>query len=464
MKKILIILIFCCNTFSFSQEVKNSLSLEEYLGYVKKYHPLLKQAKLTTSNGEAKLLKARGAFDPKIEVDYTRKNFKNTEYYNKLNTTFKIPTWYGIEFKANYENNDGYYLNPEFKTPEKGLYSAGVSVSLAKGLLINQRMAFLKQAKLYRKQSIEKQKLLVNEILYNAINSYFKWLKNYQTQLVYNNYLTNAKTRLDNVRKSFIAGDKPAVDTLEANINLKNRLLDLEKSKISHTKSKLELSNYLWLNNDLPLELSDLITPDLNTINNIDLVLGNSIIKAASFNTNNHPKLKALQLKKEGFKVSRKLKLNNLLPKIDLQYNFLTTDYQNINALSTSNYKGGLNVSLPLFLRKERADLKLANLKLKEIDFDISSTKVAIDNKIKSNTEQINSYKEQNRILNDLAKDYKQLLKSEERKFYLGEGSMFLVNYREVKSIENELKLIKNQFSYFKSKSTLLKTLNSFSL
>ena len=51
------------------------LSFEEYLGFVKTHHPLLKQAELTLQSGEANLLKARGGFDPKIEVDYDRKKF-----------------------------------------------------------------------------------------------------------------------------------------------------------------------------------------------------------------------------------------------------------------------------------------------------------------------------------------------------------------------------------------------------
>ncbi|PHO00808.1 transporter, partial [Rhodobacteraceae bacterium 4F10] len=46
--------------------MNTQLSLEEYLGYVKKYHPIIKQAELITNTNEAKLLKARGAFDPKI--------------------------------------------------------------------------------------------------------------------------------------------------------------------------------------------------------------------------------------------------------------------------------------------------------------------------------------------------------------------------------------------------------------
>ena len=41
------------------------------------------------------------------------KKFKDKEYYNKLNSVFKIPTYYGIEFKANIEDNSGLFLNPE---------------------------------------------------------------------------------------------------------------------------------------------------------------------------------------------------------------------------------------------------------------------------------------------------------------------------------------------------------------
>ncbi|CAL2106153.1 Outer membrane protein TolC [Tenacibaculum sp. 190524A02b] len=460
MKKFLSFLLFI-STVTIAQ-TPDILSLEEYIGYVKKYHPILKQAQLITSNGEAKLLKARGAFDPKIEVDYNRKKFKKSEYYNKLNTTFKIPTWYGIEFKANYETNSGIYLNPELKTPKNGLYSAGVSISLARGLLTNKRMVTLRKAKLYNKQSIEQQKLAINQILFDAINVYFKWLKNYQTQSVYGDYLTNAKVRLTNIKKSFYAGDKPAIDTLEANINYKNRVLDLEKSKLSYTKSKLELSNFLWLNNNLPLELKNSIIPDINTLTIIDTVLDSSISKALNFNIEVHPKLKQLNLKKESLLIEKRLQLNKLLPKVDLQYNFLSADYRNINSFNTSNYKGALQISFPLFLRKERGNLKLAKLKVKDIDFDITATKVALQNKIKATITEINSYNEQNRILNDLVNDYSTIVNSEERKFSLGEGSLFLINYREVKLIESKLKLIKTQNELFIAKSTLVQLLNNF--
>ena len=461
MCKYIVLVFLFISSVGWSQDVKEVLTLEEYIGYVKKYHPIVKQAQLITTESEAKLLKARGAFDPKVEVDYDRKKFKSTEYYDKLNSTFKIPTWYGVELKANYENNEGEYLNPENNVPENGLYSAGVSVSLAKGFLINKRMATLKQAKLYIQQAKANQQLVINEIVYDAITTYFNWLKNYKALTTYENYLLNANVRLQNVKKSFYAGDKPAIDTLEANINLKNRRLDLEKARIGYIKSKLELSNFLWLENNIPLELKEEIHPDINTVHKIDLVLNNSLLGTTEEAITNHPKIKELQIKQKILTVDKQLKTNNLLPKIELQYNFITSQYDDFTSLTTSNYKTGLRISFPLFLRKERGDLRLANLKLKEIAFNLTATQLSLKNKIESTLQEIDSYENQYYLLKDIVTDYEQLVASEERIFGLGEGSLFLVNYREVKLIEAQLKAIDTEYQVFVSKAMLLRILGN---
>ncbi|SNR15884.1 TolC family protein [Tenacibaculum jejuense] len=448
-------------SLSLYAQTNDILSLSEYIGYVKEFHPIVKQAQLVSTEGEIKLLKARGAFDPKISVDYDRKKFKKTEYFDKLNTTFKIPTWYGVEFKANYEKNTGIFLNPEANVPDQGLYGAGVSVSLARGLLMNNRMATLKQAKLYTKQANAKQKLLVNDILYDAIVTYFEWLKNFETQNTYNDFLSNATNRLDIVKKSFNAGDKPAVDTLEANINFKSRQLDLEKAKLKYLKSKLKLANFLWLENNIPLELEDNITPDLNTLNIIDNALNIENQEVSMLNVNNHLKMKSLNYKKEGLLVNKRLKFNNLLPRIDLEYNFLSPQVRNLSNFDTNNYKGGVNVYIPLFLRKERAELKLAKLKLQDIDFVISASRMDLNNKMRNIENEISSTNRQSQILTNLVVDYDKLVKAEERMFILGEGSLFRINYREVKLIETRLKLIDTKNKFLKSKASLYQMINN---
>ena len=194
------------------------LSFEVYLGYVKQQHPLLKQANLQLSVGEASLLKSRGGFDPKIEVDYDRKKFKNTEYYDLLNATFKIPTWYGIEFKANFEENTGAFLNPNLVVPDGGLYSAGISFSLAQGFLINERMAMLKKARFFVDQTTAQRDLLVNNLIFDASTAYFEWVEANNEQQIYASFLDNAKLRFEGVKRSVELGDKAAIDSTEAKI------------------------------------------------------------------------------------------------------------------------------------------------------------------------------------------------------------------------------------------------------
>ena len=323
----LIILLSTINLWSQNMEDK-VLSLEEYLGYVKEFHPVIKQSNLVLDEGQALLMKSRGAFDPKLEVDYDRKEFNGSEYYNKLNGSFKIPTWYGIELKANYEQNSGVYLNPESTVPDDGLYSVGVSVSLAKGLLMNKRMATLKKARIFQRQAEAEQIMLTNEILYDAIVAYFDWFKQYREFQVREKFLLNASLRFENVKRNFAAGDKPAIDTLEANISKNTRKLEFENARIKYLKSGLALSNFLWLKDNTPVELREDMHPDLFSIEAINSIIPrlNNIVDTAAADTlpemNNHPKLISLQAKYDQLEIQKKLKLNNLLPQLDIQYNF----------------------------------------------------------------------------------------------------------------------------------------------
>lgn len=459
MKKGILLFFMLMSLSSFTQDQLSSImTLSEYLGYVKRFHPIVKQANLVINNSEAKLLKARGAFDPKIEVDFDNKQFKEKEYYNKLNGTFKIPTYYGLEFKANFENNDGLFLNPEANVPTDGLYAAGVSASLLRGLLINKRMASLKQAKFFVNQAKEDQQILVNNILYEASLSYFKWLMFYKEKQVYENFLENADFRFKTTKRAFAEGDKPAIDTLEAGINLNERKLNLEKARIKLVKASLELSNFLWLNDNTPVELQDNIIPDIQTLDNVDTTFNIALFNNENFDINNHPKIRSLEFKIKGLNIDKKLKMNNLLPKLDIQYNFLTETPRQGNSLNVDNFKAGINFKLPLFLRKERGDLKLAKIKLQDAKFENEATKVTIKNKVNAVQQEIASFGVQSDYLTNMVKDYGVLLKAEERKFFLGESSLFLVNYREVKLIETKLKAIDLENKFFKSKANLFKT------
>ena len=453
--------VFFLVTFSMMGQGQDTLVLKfnEYLGYVKKYHPIAKQAELALGIGQANLMKARGSFDPKIEVDYDRKEFKGTEYYDRLNATFKIPTWYGIEFKGTFEQNDGDFLNPAESVPSDGLYSAGMSMSLGQGLWINDRMATLKKAKYFREQSKADRDLLVNQILYDAALAYFDWLRAFNEATIYQNFLNNADIRFKGIKSRAEAGDMAAIDTVEAKIAMQNRALSLEQTKVKLMKRSLKLSNFLWMNDNIPVELQSNVIPDIDIGVEIDTTLEILGKPLDSFTIENHPKLLSLEYKIDGLRVEKNLKANKLLPKIDLEYNFLTETPEFINSFETQEYKGGLTFQLPLFLRKERGDLKLAKFKLRDAQFELDNAQIELENKIVALYRELESFETQNMLIDEIVQNYNILLSAEERKFNFGESSLFLINSRESKLIDAELKRIIVSNKFYMAKAKLFKSL-----
>lgn len=458
MKQIFVLLSLALTIHSaFAQNSDSIMTLSEYLSYVKTYHPLIKQANLVVSEAEAKLLEARGAFDPKIEIDHDQKTFKNTEYYNKLNAAFKIPTWFGIELKGEFEDHEGVYLNPEHTVPDDGLYGVGISIPLARGLLTNDRMAMLKKAKLYVNQNKETQKLLINETLYKAIIAYFDWLLYYNESKIYEAYMVNSAQRFLGVKRNYEIGQAAAIDTTEAKITIYNRQLSLENAQLKLRKSQLALSNFLWIQ-DTPVELNEIMIPDVNTAQTLESALFNINSTPNNFDIDSHPKLAALRLKAEGLNVDRRLYTNNLLPTVNFKYNFLTEAPDYGNSLNVDNYKLGFRVAVPLFLRKERGKLKLAKTKIANTQFDISTLKVQLKNKIEGIQAEIGSYKNQGDIAKTMISSYEALLTAEERKFQIGESSLFLVNSRESKLINAQLKALELSYKLMQSTAKLFNT------
>jgi outer membrane protein TolC len=457
MKQIHIIVILFFSSFVFGQD-KNlqELTYNEYLGYVKKYHPMVKSANLEVNSAQANLMMARGGFDPKIEVDFDKKQFKDKEYYSLLNSSFKIPTWYGIEVKAGFDNSEGIYLNPENTLPNQGLTSLGINIPLGQGLLINQRMADLRKAKIQIQLSQAERKLQAIEVLYNASVAYFNWKRNYSEVQLYSTYLKNAEVRFNGVASLIKNGDKPAIDSVEAGIIIRNRKLNLEDSQLKLAKAKLELSNFLWLENNVPLELQETIIPEEKLENTIKETLKTNELLVENISIENHPKINSLKSKLDILEVERKLKANNLLPNVDLGYHYLS-EPNYWNDTNFNNYKVGMNFSFPLFLRKERGGLQLAKFKIQDTKYSLDLERVQLKNKINAQQTEINSLERQRKLISDLVKDYNIMLNSEERLFSFGESSIFLINSRENNLVSSQLSELSLENRYLISNAELFK-------
>jgi outer membrane protein TolC len=424
-----VLLLFGSLAWGQNQNLKE-LNYNEFLGYVKKYHPLVKSAQLEINMAQANLMMARGGFDPKIEADFDQKQFKGKDYYSVFNSSFKIPTWYGIEVKAGFDNSEGIFVNPENALPNNGLTSLGITVPVGQGLFINQRMADLRKAKIQIQLSQAERKLQAIEVLYNASLAYFNWKRNHSEVQLYSTYLNNAKLRYKGIKTLINNGDKPAIDSVEAGIVVKTRQWNLEESKLKLAKSKLDLSNYLWLDNNIPLELQDDVLPENKLEQTISATLKINQLITDTISIENHPKINSLENKLAILEVDRKLKANSLLPKMDVGYHYLS-EPNYWNDTNFNNYKIGVNFKFPLFLRKERGSLQLAKFKIQDTQFSLNLERVQLKNKINAQQTEIKSIEKQLQLLSSLVAGNSQMLQSEERLFSLGESSIFLLNSRE---------------------------------
>ena len=439
----------------FAQDSIKTLNAEEVLLIVKKYHPIVKQAQIGIDKSQANLVAARGAFDPLINVYAARKTFNNTEYYNSVVSEIEIPTWYGIEIYTGLQNINGQKTDPSDTKGPSNYF--GVSVPLIKDLIIDKRRAQLKQAKLFKTLAVTEQKVIINNLLIEAMEAYWNWVKSYQTYLVVKNNLTVIEQRVNLIRNSYQLGERAAIDTIEALTQLQSFTYEKNQNWLEFQNAGLELSAFLWNDNDVPMNISERVIPqdnwdDEKIFNNFNLVL-NDLLNTANVN---HPNILLYNNKLDILNVDKQLKFQSLLPKLDFRYNQLDKGYNVAQTLASgpmfeNNFQYGVKFQMPLSFSTGRGEYKIARLKIDETQLDKQLKMNSIQIKIKSYYNEYVNLKEQIRLQSINYSYYQQLVKAEEVRLLNGESSLFILNSRENKALEALEKLIILKTKYYKT-------------
>ncbi len=451
-KHSLLLILFTGLAFFNIQAQEKLLSLENTLDIIRKYHPVAKQAGLLVDMAEANLQASRGAFDPSFYTRNGTKTFDNQNYYNYSNPELKIPTWFGINVKAGFENNQGVKINPEL-TPNRSTY-LGVSFPVLKGLLMDQRRAVLQQSKLMVQKSKQDQLLMINDLLFDAAETYWKWVAANQVYEVLTNAVEFNKKRFEFVKLSYQSGDRAAIDTTEALSQLQAIQTIQSQAWAELQQQRLFLSNFMWNEAGEPYELIPEVKPDpswnLVEVSNYPVPDLDQSISVAS---TAHPKLLGLGFKQRVLEVEKKLKFQGLLPTLDLKYNFLNEGYTTpkffTQPLLENNYRFGIQFGLPLFQREARGEYRAAKIKIADLDYTQQQTQLQIVNKVKATFNELLAFQAQVLLYQGNVQNLQKLLKAEEAKFEIGESSMFLVNTRETKLLESQQKLAELKSKFF---------------
>jgi outer membrane protein TolC len=364
-----------------------------------------------------------------------------------------IPTWYGIEVNTGMEYLAGDRIDNELT---KGKTSfAGVTIPLAKNLLMDKRRATLQQAKIMTNASVQEQRLLLNDLLLDATEAYWKWVETFYVYQTYTNVIAINNRRTELVKTAFKIGERPAIDTTEALAQLQNFEYQQNEALLAWQNAGLLLSTFLWKDNNASYDLPMNITPDKKVTELYDAVIFPELAKLIDDAKKTHPALSIYNFKLQGLTIDKKLKFQELLPKLDVKYNQLGKGY-NVASTATktlfdNNYRFGVNFSMPLRLSQGRGDYKMAKLKITETTLQQNAKENGIVNKVKNYYNQLINYKTQVNLLQRNYENYFRLQKGEEVRFFNGESSLFLVNSRETKALETLIKLTEVTIKYNKT-------------
>lgn len=448
---VLLILNYC----SHAQDTTLTLSKDELLSIVRAYHPVVRQASLQVERAAAEVQAARGAFDPTLDAGLDRKTFDGKLYYSYFNPQLTIPTWYGIDIKVGLEEVTGDRVTSE-ATIGKTSY-VGVKVP-ANGLLFDQRRAVLKQAQSFRQMSEAERLLIINDLLYGALTAYWNWVREYLNYQVIRDAIRLNEERLKFVRIEYQQGARPAIDTTEVLAQLQSFYLQETNALLAFQNAGLELSNYLWLENNTPMEhISYILPSEAELYKNGTLPDLEQFIAIAR---RDHPKLQSFLFKTDVLETELRLKAQYLLPKLSFNANLLNKGYAVPDELTTpfleNNYKLGVDLSVPLLLRTARGNYRSARIKLKEIALEQDQTTLQIENKVKSYYNEVLQLTKQVTIYEEVLNNYRKLFQGEKIKFETGESTLFLLNSRENKVLEAAQKLYELRTKWHKSYAALL--------
>jgi outer membrane protein TolC len=455
--KKLILMVFVLNltiTKSFSQKTE-IFSFLDFQEIILKNHPVIKQANLYLDDAKAEIMQARGQFDPKLAKTFDRKALDGKDYYNRFESTLKVPIYSGIDIKGGYEQNRGSRLFPE---ESAALIFSGVSLPLGQGLLIDARRNTLLQARLLNNIAQTERQKIINKFIFSAAKDYWEWYLSYQKLKLNHEAYQMAEDRFKLISERTKIGEIAAIDSVEAAITVQDRQVNLEQSKLEFQNGALAISNYLWNKSEQALELdANFIPQSINPMaierQKVDDILRNL--------EQNHPEIAKIILKQKQLQIEEKFRIEMLKPKFDVNFNLLRVPagYQKEGSVASgfllNNHKFGINFEMPILLRKERGKLQSVRIKQLQTTFEKNIVGRELKIAVESAYNEVVNLAKQIELQIIANANQEKLLVAERQKFLIGESTLFLINARETKLIDMKTKLESLKSKYQKAIATL---------
>lgn len=449
----LFLILFPLSSWAQQQDSARYLTLSQYYDQIRTNHPLVRQAELLSDQARQEVRLAKGNFDPKLEASYATKEFQDKNYFNTLTGILALPTRSPVTTKFGFEQRTGQLLDPSEKIPGNQQVSAMISVPIGRGLITDERRTALNQAQLMTTMLEAEQVKMINKVLLEAASSYWNWYYRDQAFQLLTAAAALSQEILTRVKLNFSQGEATVLDTVQASITYQMRMVEQQEAFNQLRNARIAVSNFLWNTEGTPVQLLESVKPiryDLQW-----QISEKELIELTNRAREQHPELIKLRTKYDQLEYERLLAKEFLKPRLDLNYGLLSQPGTEQFIDPSNDYKLGLDFSFPLWLRKERAKLKMTDLKLQNTDLETRQQERDIENTIQKIYNDINNTTVLLNRQDVMAQSYERLMEGELLNLRNGESDLFKINIQQEKLIQAREKLIKLQAEFEKLKAYL---------
>ena len=354
---------------------------------------------------------------------------------------------YGAQIYAGYRISDGtfpVYEDVNF-TNTLGEFKVGASFSLLRDRKIDSRRFRLRDTELAAQQANFDVLLTRVDVQQKVLNSYWRWVAAGRELDVYRSLLKIAQDREAGLKKQVARGAKSQISIVENQQNIIRRKVFFTQAERNFMVATNALSFYLrgvdgtlvspdpkqLPTEDLLPSLDDTVVYDLAKINNV---------------LRRRPELRNLEfaIKRAENKIA--ISKNNLAPKLDLKLE-VSRDFGDIAEGGISRDSTdtiiGLNLSVPFQRREAKGQLSRAEEELYSLQLQQRRLKDQIEVGLKNILADLTTTLRLSKLAKDEVVQSNLMVVAERNKFNLGASDFFLVNLREERAADAQIRSIR---------------------
>ncbi len=426
---------------------QDSLTLRRFFRIVLDGHPTSRSAVLEQVAAQADIQNARGAFDPTIKASYDVKQENSKDKFNNLDATVEMPlaTLFGPRISAGYDRNIGTNTNPEGITPGSGFGFAGIKLPVWQNVFTDRRRTAMDKAELRPAIATTIQAQEQNNLLRSAGAQYWSWAEAYSQLRIAQNVFDIAVQRSDFIARRARAGEIAPLDSIEALQEIERRRGDVLRAQRALEQAGIDVTVFSWNPNGDPLAITQ--NPQTIIADNLPRLDSARVRAERQAALQIRPELQRLELNAQTINLDIQLAREAEKPMVETEFKW----FQSLDGTAPSNYKVGLNVSYPIFVRSATAQTELLSINLDRINLQRAQLQrvvlADVDNAISAlqrASDRVNAAERETYYA-------VQMEIGERKRFEAGETSLLFVNLRERAAAEARVRLVGAQADYLRA-------------